>query len=156
MMGETVAHILTGEAVSYQPRLWFNSAKFFDIEYQVYGHIHSDLPAHHGTLYWEHEDGDRSVRINYERSTRRVVGFNLMGIRYRHEVCEKWILEQTPLREVVQNLGLANFDPELYAQYEQNIVDTYMRETGDELSLKHRRGLKGVLQFLSRIPRGQS
>jgi len=34
MMGETVAHTVCGNKQAYDPGIWFNSAKFIDIEYQ--------------------------------------------------------------------------------------------------------------------------
>ncbi|MGB3547895.1 MAG: FAD/NAD(P)-binding oxidoreductase, partial [Saprospiraceae bacterium] len=43
MMGETVAYNITGRPVSYNPGIWFNSAKFIDIEYQVYGEVPAEL-----------------------------------------------------------------------------------------------------------------
>lgn len=150
MMGETVAHTLCGNAIAYDPGLWFNSAKFIDIEYQIYGDIRADQPEEHAILYWEHSDGEKAVRIVYDPSNGAVLGFNLMGIRYRHEVCEKWILEQTHIEKVLQNLGLANFDPEFYKQYESEIVALYNAQTGKNLQLKTRRGLAKVLAFLSK------
>ncbi|MCP9234398.1 NAD(P)/FAD-dependent oxidoreductase [Lewinella sp. JB7] len=156
IMGETVAYTLLGRPVAYDPGIWFNSAKFIDIEYQVYG----EVPAHGRdgltTLYWEHPDGEKSVRINYEESDGRVVGFNLMGIRYRHEVCEKWIARGTHVEEVLQQLGMANFDPEFYQEYEAEVVELYNRQTGKQLQLRQKRGLKAALQFLNfkrRAPR---
>jgi 3-phenylpropionate/trans-cinnamate dioxygenase ferredoxin reductase component len=149
MMGETVAHTICGKPTEYVPRLWYNSAKFLDIEYQTYGTVAAILPAHLDTLYWEHEGGERSVRINFEREgANAVVGFTVMGIRYRHEVCERWILMKTPLAEVVQHLGLANFDPEFYAQYEAQVAAAYTQKFGKPLALKTRRGLDAVLAFL--------
>lgn len=150
MMGETVAHTLTGGRTAYKPGIWFNSAKFFDIEYQVYGDIRPQLPDDQATLYWEHPDGKKSIRLNYERQTGRILGFNLMGVRYRHEVCEKWLQTGAPIEEVLQRLGLANFDPEFYPQHEQALVETYNRQTGKNLHLKQKRGLSAVLQFLHR------
>lgn len=159
MMGETAAYNLLGKPVKYDPGIWFNSAKFIDIEYQVYG----EVPAHGregmDTLYWEHPGGEKAVRINYEASTGAVVGFNLMGIRYRHEVCEKWIRDRTPVEQVLQELGMANFDPELYAQYESELVALYNRQTGSSLRLQQKRGLDAVLRFLhfkTRAPRAIS
>jgi NADPH-dependent 2,4-dienoyl-CoA reductase/sulfur reductase-like enzyme len=114
MMGETAAYNICGHQVAYKPRLWFNSAKFLDIEYQVYGDIQAKLPEHQETWYWEHEKGKKSIRINYDKESQAVVGFNLMGIRFRHEVCEKWILEKAPFDFVLKNLQKANFDPEFF------------------------------------------
>ncbi len=148
MMGETVAYNICGKKVAYDPGIWFNSAKFFDIEYQVYGDIKPELPEDQSTLYWEHPDGRMSVRINWDKNSGSVVGFNLMGVRYRHEVCEKWIRQGTHIEEVLQNLGLANFDPEFYKEYEQEVVALYNQQTGKSLALKQRRGLSRVLTFL--------
>jgi NAD(P)H-nitrite reductase large subunit len=148
MMGETVAYNITGKNVDYDPGIWFNSAKFIDIEYQVYG----DMPAKHDenteSLFWKHSDNEKSVRINYDSTSKVVKGFNLFGIRYRHEVCEKWIKENTHIEQVIQNLGMANFDPEFYKQYEEDIVKQYNQKTGSQLTLKKKRGLRNVLAFL--------
>lgn len=148
MMGETVAYNICGEKVAYDPGIWFNSAKFFDIEYQVYGDIKPELPENQSTLYWEHPGGRMSVRINWDKSSGAVVGFNLMGVRYRQEVCEKWIRQDVHIEEVLQNLGLANFDPEFYKEYEQEVVALYNQQTGKSLALRQRRGLTNVLKFL--------
>ena len=160
MMGETAAHNLIADgraqnpqsefrnSKSYTPGIWFNSAKFFDIEYQVYGDIQVPLPDTRSTLYWEHSGGKKSIRLIYEKSSGRMVGFNLMGVRYRHEVCEKWIRDQTHVEQVLQQLGLANFDPEFYPEHETELMRLYNRETGKNLGLKQKRGLEAVLKFL--------
>lgn len=149
MMGETVAYNVTGKNISYDPGLWFNSAKFLDIEYQVYGEMPSRPAEHHSNIYWEHEDGEKSIRIVYDKNDQRVLGFNLMGIRFRHEVCEKWILDKANLDLVLQNLSLANFDPEFCKQYEGDLLSQYNKQTGKNLSLKKERKLDQVLSFLN-------
>ncbi len=160
MMGETAAHnILTDmetrdrqpsavRRLPYDPGIWFNSAKFFDIEYQVYGDIRPQLPENQNTLYWEHPDGKKSIRLNFERESGRTVGFNLMGVRYRQEVCEQWIRGGAHIEEVLPQLGLANFDPEFCPQHEAELVRLYNRKTGKNLILKQKRGLPAVLAFL--------
>ena len=60
IMGETVAKTLLGKRATYEPGVFFNSAKFFDIEYQTYGDLPANLPDD-GTLdsfYWEHPAGE--------------------------------------------------------------------------------------------------
>ncbi|MDY7092891.1 MAG: NAD(P)/FAD-dependent oxidoreductase, partial [Acidobacteriota bacterium] len=127
---------------------WFNSAKFFDLEWQVYGTVPSELPEDQETLYWEHEDGERALRINYRREDQAVQGFNLMGIRYRHALCEQWIEEERPLPAVLENLGAANFDPEIYRQYENRLVELYNRRHPDRpVKLRRKRGLAGFLRL---------
>ena len=150
MMGETVAYNICNQQIAYNPGVWFNSAKFLDIEYQVYGDIRAVLPDNHETIYWEHSDGKKAIRIVFDRNTEGVVGFNLMGIRYRHEVCERWIQEKTPVETVLQNLGLANFDPEFFKEYESEIIKIFNQKTGKNLQLKTKRGLTAVLNFLKR------
>lgn len=149
MMGETVAYNVVGKEVGYDPGIWFNSAKFIDLEYQVYG----DIPAIHDentiSLFWKHSDNEKSVRINFDKTSGAVKGFNLFGIRYRHEVCEKWIKEKTNIEEVLQNLGMANFDPEFYKQYEADVIANYNTQMGKNLTLKTKRGLSRVLTFLN-------
>ncbi len=155
MMGETLAHnLLFGspgaktQRVPYDPGIWFNSAKFFEIEYQVYGDIRAQLPENQETIYWEHPEGQKSIRINYAQEGGHVTGFNLMGVRYRHEVCEKWIRTETHIETVLQQLGLANFDPEFSKQHEADLIANYNRQTGKNLVLQHKRGLSAVLEFL--------
>jgi NAD(P)H-nitrite reductase large subunit len=151
MMGETVAHTICGNRTKYEPGIWFNSAKFFDIEYQVYGDVQANPPDHHTSIYWEHPAGRNSIRIVFDQNTNAVVGFNLMGVRYRHEVCGKWIREKTSIEDVLQNLGIANFDPEFYKEYEGEIVKIYNQQTGNNLQLKMKRGLTGALRFLKNM-----
>lgn len=148
MMGEVAARNACGQPTPYDPGIWFNSAKFIDIEYQVYGDAPARLPDDMATLYWEHPQGDKAIRINYDKANGHVRGFNLMGIRYRHEVCEKWLSDRTPIEEVLTHLGLANFDPEFYNTYEAELLAHYNAQTGRQLTLKTQRGLDKVLQFL--------
>ncbi|HOY05408.1 MAG TPA: FAD/NAD(P)-binding oxidoreductase [Saprospiraceae bacterium] len=151
MMGETVAYNITGSRVAYDPGIWFNSAKFLDIEYQVYGDIRVPLPEQQEALYWEHPDGEKSVRIHFDKKSQAVAGFQVMGIRYRQEVCERWIKEKTHIETVLQHLGLANFDPELYREYEMDVVRTYNQQFQKNIPLQTRRGLNAVTRFLKKM-----
>ncbi len=148
MMGETVAYNICQKEHSYDPGIWFNSAKFFEIEYQVYGTVLAKAPENHVSLYWEHSDGRKSIRIIYDRDTSKILGFNLMGVRYRHEVCEKWLRDQVSIEEVLQNLSLANFDPEFYSEYEADVLALYNQKSGKQLKLRKKRRLDSVLSFL--------
>ncbi len=164
MMGQTVARTICGQPTKYEPRLWFNSAKFFDIEYQVYGDVLAKNPEGVTSLYWEHQSGKKAIRVNFSSLNPSkggtfsppfggtyVTGFNLMGIRYRHEVCEKWILERTPIETVLEDLSLANFDPEFFDEYEKEFVHQYNQLTGSNLRLKSKRSLSFVGRFLARL-----
>lgn len=150
MMGATIAGTLNDERTAYNPGIWFNSAKFFDIEYQVYGDIRAELPDGQATLFWQHSDGKKSIRLNYAAASGQILGFNLMGIRYRHEVCERWIQKNEHIENVLKNLGLANFDPEFFPEHEQDLVRQYNWQTGKYLRLEQRRSLNAASDFLAR------
>ena len=113
MMGETAALNICRTPVEYDPGIWFNSAKFFDIEYQVYGDVPTEY-EHAGKTSWYRESGcgRKSVRIVYDQATERVLGFNLMGTRFRQEVCHHWIGSGASLETVLRDLQQATFDPE--------------------------------------------
>ncbi len=150
MMGETAAYNICGKPVEYQPGIWFNSAKFFDIEYQVYGTVLANPPAEHKSLYWEHPDGEKSIRIVWDDVSGWVIGFQTMGVRYRDEVCRQWIRDKAHIENVLMNLGLANFDPEFYDQYESEVIALYNQKTGANLQLMEKRGLNSVVKFIKK------
>ncbi|MFT7668535.1 MAG: NAD(P)H-nitrite reductase large subunit [Planctomycetota bacterium] len=117
--GEVVADVIAGKERRYEQGIWHNSAKFLDLEYQVYGSVHRG-EAGAQDLYWEAPDGEHSIRIVYVDG--KVIGFNLMGIRYRHEVCEAWLREERSLAYVLEHLHQANFDPEFFTRYESDFT----------------------------------
>ncbi len=151
MMGQTVAHTICKSPLPYNPGTWFNSAKFFNIEYQVYGDISAKAADSISSLYWEHSDAKKSIRINYHKEEKQVTGFNLMGIRYRHEVCEKWIQSKATIESVLQNLSLANFDPEFFDEYEQDLIAAYNKISGKKIHLQTKRKLDLVTRFLNKV-----
>jgi NAD(P)H-nitrite reductase large subunit len=150
-MGQTVAKTICGDTTPYNPGIWFNSAKFFDIEYQVYGNISPKPMEGIKSLYWQHPIENKAIRINFDEKSKSITGFNLMGIRYRHEVCEKWLQYQTHIEQVLENLSLANFDPEFFEQYEKNIIEIYNAKEGKNIQSKSKRKLSLVQKFLNKI-----
>lgn len=145
IMGETVAQTICRKPTAYQPSNFFNSAKFFDIEYQVYGNIQSRKTDEFKSFYWENTSENKALRINYQADNEQVVGVNVLGIRMRHEVWEKWLNEKSKIDDVIQNLSKANFNPEFYKRYEAEIIEKY--------NLENNRNLKLILRksFLNKI-----
>jgi NAD(P)H-nitrite reductase large subunit len=125
MQGETAAYTICGQKKPYQRGIWFNSAKFFDLEYQTYGSVPVYPEKGDRTLYWQHADKQKALRINFRAATGEVTGFNLMGIRYRHEVCQAWIKQKKNITYVLEHLQSANFDPEFYRRYEGEIRKSF-------------------------------
>ncbi|MDX2301184.1 MAG: FAD/NAD(P)-binding oxidoreductase [Microscillaceae bacterium] len=141
MMGEIVAKTVAGNRTAYNPGYWFNSAKFFDIEYQTYGWVFNELLEGEKTFYWESKDHKKCLRINYKADNGRVNGMNIFGMRQRHEVWDQWLQQGRNIDFVLENLPTANFDPEFFKQYEAEIIEKYNRETGKNLKIKTKKGL---------------
>ncbi len=127
MMGEVLAETICGNKTTYCPGIWFNSAKFFDIEYQNYGWVFPNMEENHETFYWEHKNGKKALRFVYDKNDRAVFGINAFGLRLRHEVCEHWIKKKITVEQAIENLEKARFDPEYYTHHEQEIKQTFMQ-----------------------------
>lgn len=123
IMGETVAQTICGNKTPYRPGHWFNSAKFFDIEYQTYGWVFSEKnkPDYEAHFHWRHPEREQCVTIAYHRDTHKFLGINTFGIRMRHQVFNDWLTQERDIDFVVSNLPKANFDPEFYKAYETQI-----------------------------------
>ncbi len=147
-MGEVLASNLSGKRQAYKPGIWFNSAKFFDIEYQVYGHVPNEIKPPMDSLYWEAPDGMKSIRLVFDSKEQCILGFNLLGIRFRQEVCEKWISQKTKIEEVLGYIRLAFFDPEFYLDYAKPLLEIYFQKSGKRIQLKSNGSLNAVLRFL--------
>ncbi|MDH7911887.1 FAD/NAD(P)-binding oxidoreductase [Winogradskyella sp. SYSU M77433] len=127
MMGETLAQTICGNKTEYKPGHWFNSAKFLDIEYQTYGWVHGkkDKPEYEAHFHWKHQDDTKCMTIAYHRDTNQFLGINTFGIRLRHDVFDKWLTEKRDLDYVINHLEAANFDPEFYKRFENEIKASY-------------------------------
>lgn len=140
--GRAVAQVICNRRRPYDSGVFFNSAKFFTIEYQVYGDVKPELGEGEATICWQDPDRNESIRINYREDNGRVLGFNLMGVRYRHAVCEQWIREGRPIEEVLAHLPEANFDPEFSDRHERALIETYnARHAGVAVPLPEQEGL---------------
>lgn len=121
MMGETLAQTLTGNPTIYNPGHWFNSAKFFDIEYQTYGWVFAKPIENEKHFYWEHPSGKKAIRIAYHTKDNTFLGINSFGIRLRHEFFNDVLNKKESVDFVINQLQKANFDPEFFTQYHQEI-----------------------------------
>ncbi|WP_037324727.1 NAD(P)/FAD-dependent oxidoreductase [Salinimicrobium terrae] len=125
MMGETVAQTICGKPFKFNPGHWFNSAKFFDIEFQTYGYVSANPGENEKHLHWENINGTKAITIAYHPETFRFFGINTFGIRMQHEVFDRWLTEERDLEYVLKNLCQANFDPEFYARHEKEIFSSF-------------------------------
>lgn len=127
MMGEAVAQTVCGNKTPYEPGPWFNSAKFFDIEYQTYGLVESTPANDQETFYWEHSSGRKAIRVVWDKKTNRFCGINTFGIRLRHAEFDRWLREKRSIHYVMKNLEAANFDPEFAERHEGAIRKTFQK-----------------------------
>lgn len=123
IMGETVAQTIMGKPKEYNPGQWFNSAKFFDIEYQTYGRVRTQKQKNEQHLYWS--ANNKALRIAYDKSSLRMLGIHSLGIRLRHDCIDQWLNEGKAYEYVIKHLQEALFDPELYRSPVQHIQQTF-------------------------------
>ena len=107
--GELAALAMLGDAVHYAPPIFYNSAKFFDIEYTTVGAV-MKAPTDATSFFQRLSDQDISIRIVEHQSA--VIGFNMLGSRWDHTILERWIQERRPLDYVRSHLPSAQFDVE--------------------------------------------
>lgn len=148
MMGESLAKTLTGDKTAYDPGYWFNSAKFFDIEYQTYGHVWAQLKEDEQEFFWEHESGKKCMHFVYDKSNRKFLGVNTFGIRLRHHSFNKWMQENKSIEYVLEHLKDANYDPEFYKTHEKEIIDKFNLENNTSIKPKSK-SWKRILSYAS-------
>ena len=129
MHGETLARTICGSKTFYKPSVWFNSAKFFNLEYQTYGVVMPTPQENETSFFWQHPQKDIAIRFVYDKNTQRCIAVNSYGIRLRHEYFDKWLKEEKSISYVLQNLSKANFDPEFFKHYEHLIIAAFTKQT---------------------------
>ncbi|HQS50755.1 MAG: FAD-dependent oxidoreductase [Sphingobacteriales bacterium 17-39-43] len=134
MQAETLARTICGDKSAYNRGIWFNSAKFFDLEYQTYGQILPEINDQQKSFYWEHPNGKHAFRANYSSKDESISGFNFIGIRFRQIIAEEWIREHKTIGFVIQNLKKGWFDPEFSKAFYNDISHSYLQslKSGNE------------------------
>jgi len=107
--GALVAGNLFGDDAPYRPPTFFNSSRFFEIEYTTVGEVNL-APAGSSTLTLAHPSRPVSVRIVHDGE--RVLGFNLIGSRWDHARLQTWIEQRRSVPWVEAHLREAQFDVE--------------------------------------------
>ena len=122
--GRAAAASMAGDAVAYRRGHWYNSAKFFDLEYTTAGWIpvsldadNQPVPAEAGLTTWFHRAPGAFASERIVCRDGVAIGFNMIGGRWNHEPLLQWIDERRSLDWVVARLGEAQFDEELTERY---------------------------------------
>jgi len=136
MMGETVAQTLCGNRIEYKPGFWFNSAKFFDVEYQTYGWVWALPKRNESRFYWEHFSRRKCLHFSFDKKSNVFLGVNTLGIRLRHEFFNAVLEQEKTIDYVLEHFEEAVFDPEFYPTYQKEIVAQFNREQKTTISIK--------------------
>lgn len=138
IQGETLAQTICGKRTAYRPGPWFNSAKFFDLEYQTYGLASSKLEEGETYFYWEHPKRPIGFGAVYHSGTKELKGVNSYGMRLKHILFDQWLSRKATIDNVLENLHKASFDPEFAKNHVKEIVRAYNRQTGSSVKGKKR------------------
>ena len=113
--GATAGYGLAGEPRRYAPGVFFNSAKFFDIEWQVVGRIAPEpTPDRIDATAQDHpRSGPRFIRLQADAHTGALQGVHALGVRLRQPVLTDWIARGLTLDDAIRRFSDASFDPEL-------------------------------------------
>ncbi|HET8830141.1 MAG TPA: FAD-dependent oxidoreductase [Pelobium sp.] len=122
MQGKALAKTICGNRTKYDRGIWFNSAKFFDIEYQTYGLMLNKPFDDEDTFYWEHSNGKISFRANFNKTDGSLRGFNFFGIRFKQTVADTWIRDGNHISNCIAHLNKGFFDAEFSANHHKKIV----------------------------------
>lgn len=121
--GELAAMSMLGDAVDYSPPIFYNSSKFFEIEYTTTGDV---MLAPAGSRHFYVRIPNREISLRIVEHQGRVIGFNMLGSRWNHNVFEQWIDERRNLAYVVPRLREAQFDVE-FGRLDLSPVETAWR-----------------------------
>ncbi len=117
--GRVAGANMGGEDRSYRRIHWYNSAKFFDVEYTTAGFIPPEVNQGGlvGWQSWYQQVPGKAVTQRILVKEGRVVGFNMLGSRWDHEILLRWIQERRSLEEVLERLDEARFDEEFEPEF---------------------------------------
>ena len=122
--GRIAALSMLGDDVRYRRGTWYNSAKFFDIEWTTAGWVpvllnwdNTPLDPGPGVSSWFQRVPGRFESQRIIVKDARVVGFNMLGSRWNHEPMLEWIHERRGLDYVLKRLHEAQFDEEFSRRF---------------------------------------
>jgi hypothetical protein len=102
-------HKEAGARFTYTPPVYFNSAKFLDVEYTTVGET-LFAPDGSRVLYRRHPK--RPISQTIVSHVSQVLGFNMLGSRWDHAVLTRWVEEGRDIDWVREHLHEAQYDVE--------------------------------------------
>ena len=127
LMGETLAQTFSGQPAPYNPGIWYNSAKFFDLEYQTYGRVSPKASQPESEQHFHWETAKKAMTFAYDKTSGAFLGINTFGIRLNHRIVSSWIETAIHIQEVIDCLEEAHFDPEFSNRYYNQIKHAFVQ-----------------------------
>jgi NAD(P)H-nitrite reductase large subunit len=124
-MGESLGKTLSGNKTTYLQGNWFNSAKFFDLEYQTYGIVPAICSDSQDEFYFEKDD--KMIRFVFDKISKEFIGVNTWGIRLRQDFFERILDTKKDIIFTIDKIEMAFFDPEFYPKYGKEIKETFKK-----------------------------
>jgi NADPH-dependent 2,4-dienoyl-CoA reductase/sulfur reductase-like enzyme len=123
--GRAAAASMLGDEIAYRRGTWYNSAKFFDIEWTTAGWVPVTLdfdgtpidPGPDVRTWFQRVPGTVNTQKIVTKGD-RVIGFNFLGTRWNHEPLLEWIHERRGLDWVLKHLDEAQFDEEFMPRFQ--------------------------------------
>jgi NAD(P)H-nitrite reductase large subunit len=122
-MGESLGKSFGGHKSAYSQGNWFNSAKFFDLEYQTYGLVQAELNENQGEFYFEKDS--KMLRFVFDKASKQFQGINTWGIRLRQDFFERILNTNKNIDFVIEKMEMAFFDPEFYPKYGKELMVSF-------------------------------
>ena len=122
-MADALSEHLINGPFAYVQGHWFNSAKFFDLEYQTYGQVSNSAKRKNSEqhFHWHNTKMTKGLTLAYEAHSRLFLGVNAFGIRLKQDAFEQWLDQSASIDTVVEQLETAHFDTEFSKNYTKEL-----------------------------------
>jgi NAD(P)H-nitrite reductase large subunit len=118
--GRVAGYNMAKIPTKYKPGIFYNSARFFEVDYLTVGKT-QNLNENEKVYAKYKNDKKISMRICY--NDEHVIGFNMLGLRWKKDVLESFIIERKNLDYVLNNLKRAAFNPEFSKNYVKEMIN---------------------------------
>jgi len=108
-MGIIAGKNMLGNDLAYEPGEWYNSAKFFDLEYTAVGQ-YLPITSKDENLFIADKQAEKSIRIIHNNKI--ILGFSTIGIRCDHEKLLELIKNKKSIDYFINNMKNFLFEPE--------------------------------------------
>ncbi len=117
--GEVAALNMVGIEKKYNTGIFYNYARFLDMDYATIGKTNL-LAENEKSTEYIHPKKNVSIRIIHD--DKKVIGFNMLGARWKRDVLEAFIENKNSLEYVLKNLKKASFNPEFSRNYIKELI----------------------------------